>query len=208
MSVRMKTPVTRTCHECGTQFLSDLPKQKRFYCGEECKASMRRRTLYDAPAERQRRSARLTAANPMAKPGVPEKVSSTLKAIGHRPKVRGGNGKGPTRQEKALAEALGWETQISLPTGAKRGSGLSTHYKIDVGNREHRVAIEIDGRSHNSPVRREQDAKKQAWLESIGWRVLRFTNADVTERLSTCVLAVRSSISTSTSTTTTSPTAS
>jgi very-short-patch-repair endonuclease len=51
-------------------------------------------------------------------------------------------------------------------------------YYLDFAARGERLAIELDGETH---VGREvYDEKRTEWLEAQGWRVIRFTNGDVT----------------------------
>jgi very-short-patch-repair endonuclease len=85
--------------------------------------------------------------------------------------------------------------EVPISTQMPRGSGYPTAYKIDVGNTELKIAIEVDGFSHNALKRRAQDIKKAAFLESRGWRVLRFTNSEVRVDLTRCVQTVLSTIS-------------
>lgn len=123
-----------------------------------------------------------------------EKMSATLVAIGHQPRLRGGNGRGPTPAETRLALALGWQTNVIYCVGLGKSQGYPTNYKIDVGNEALRVAIEIDGASHQADKVRKADRKKQALLTSRGWTVLRFTNADVMERLEECLSTISASV--------------
>jgi hypothetical protein len=61
---------------------------------------------------------------------------------------------------------LGYELDavtIPIPTGSA--------YKLDFAHREAKVNIEIDGRSHRD--RQEQDARRDAYLQSLGWKVIR-----------------------------------
>lgn len=127
-------------------------------------------------AERER--ARIAALNPMAKPETRAKVSRRLKEIGHKVSVRGGNGHGLTEPQRALMDALpgNWIAEYSLSLG-RRTPGFPTAYKIDLADRGRKVAIEVDGHSHRS--RKDQDAKKDAVLTSLGWTVLRFWNWDI-----------------------------
>lgn len=46
-----------------------------------------------------------------------------------------------------------------------------------------KLAIEIDGDSHADPGAEEHDARRQAFIESHGIRVIRFTNEDIYKRL-------------------------
>ncbi len=63
-------------------------------------------------------------------------------------------------------------------------------YYIDFAARMHRLAIELDGDSHGG--REVYDAGRTKFLEDQGWRVVRFTNADVmtnAEGVATAILA-------------------
>lgn len=42
-----------------------------------------------------------------------------------------------------------------------------------------KVVIEVDGASHSEPVQRYKDLASSIALEKAGWRVIRFTNAEV-----------------------------
>jgi len=104
-----------------------------------------------------------------------------------------------------LAKALGWQVEVVIPTHRRRGSGFPACYKVDIGNQELRIAIEIDGHSHGALIRKQQDRKKEAFLRSVGWTVLRFSNGEVTTGLPDCVAMVMSTISKSMTYTPTSP---
>jgi very-short-patch-repair endonuclease len=54
-------------------------------------------------------------------------------------------------------------------------------YIIDFTCRAAMLAIEIDGDTHGAIV--EADAQRTAFIETFGWRVVRFTNADVIDNL-------------------------
>ena len=70
----------------------------------------------------------------------------------------------------ALLYALGegWTAEVVLPTKMPKGSGYPTAYKIDIANIEKKIAIEVDGESHNCIARREQDARKSTFLVERG----------------------------------------
>lgn len=91
---------------------------------------------------------------------------------------RGGNGFGPSTHETLLLERLGypWVYSHVVPTGG-RASGYPSCYKIDVANPNTMVAIEIDGSSHLH--RKEEDARKEAFLVERGWTVVRLSNEEV-----------------------------
>lgn len=126
------------------------------------------------------------------------KMSATLKRIGHAPKVRGGNGHGPTVPQDTLARALGpaWEMEHVVKTkGAPAAMRYPPAYKIDIAYPGLKVAVEVDGNSHMLLTRQAQDAKKDTFLSGRGWTVLRFSNAAVMERLAECVATVESTTS-------------
>lgn len=109
------------------------------------------------------------------------------------PTKRRGNGHGPTVHELALAAALGWGTNVVVVTKA-RHRGFPNCYKLDVGNTALKIGVEVDGYSHCAMSRKSQDRKKEAFLNSIGWKVLRFSNKEVAENLNACVQKVLSII--------------
>jgi Protein of unknown function (DUF559) len=91
---------------------------------------------------------------------------------------RGGNGTGPSRHESLLLERLGdgWVSQFVVLTVGRK-NGLPNHYKIGVADPEAMIAVEVDGSSHAH--RKEQDERKDAFLQSLGWKVVRLTNREV-----------------------------
>ena len=62
-------------------------------------------------------------------------------------------------------------------------------YFTDFLCRRARLVIEIDGWSHD--VQPERDAARDAYLVANGYRVVRFTNADVRDNLEGVVEAIR-----------------
>ena len=53
------------------------------------------------------------------------------------------------------------------------------HYIADFAARSHRLVIELDGDSHAG--REAHDAARTAYMESKGYKVIRFANRDVFE---------------------------
>lgn len=51
------------------------------------------------------------------------------------------------------------------------------YYIADFHNFEHKIVIEIDGSVHQE--QQEYDQERQADIEAIGYKVIRFTNEDV-----------------------------
>jgi hypothetical protein len=159
-----------------------------------------------AAMNRRSASERMRLRNPMQRQDVRSKVSNTLRAMGWKPPVRGGNGRGLTVPQALLGSVFDLETEVAVKTRIPRGNGFPPCYKLDLADRDLRIGIEVDGVSHCSIQRQEQDVKKQDFLQSIGWTVLRFTNRQVMEHLGECVQTVVSTIWKSTPTTTTSQT--
>src|SRR5262249_47790333 len=54
-----------------------------------------------------------------------------------------------------------------------------------------RLVIELDGESHDFESRQRDDARRDAWLRSQGFVVLRFTNDDVLGNLSGVLDTIR-----------------
>jgi superfamily I DNA/RNA helicase/intein/homing endonuclease len=96
------------------------------------------------------------------------------------PPVRGGNGRGPSPSEEALLARLGegWVWNHVVKTGLSPRHGAAS-YKVDLVNLSKMIALEVDGSSHNSAERRDQDARKREFLESAGWTVVVVKNKDV-----------------------------
>ena len=52
-------------------------------------------------------------------------------------------------------------------------------YIVDFANHAAKLVVELDGGQHNEPDAQAYDKARTAWLESFGYRVLRFWNSDV-----------------------------
>jgi len=207
--------VTTPCKECGALVTvrgSDLWKASAgcVYCSVECKKrwTARRSAAVLADLNRRTSSARMRARNPMARAEIRAKVSVTLQKMAWSPPTRGGNGHAPTIPQSRLATLLEWPTEVVVPTGAPRDSGYPTNYKLDLGERDLKIGLEVDGASHYALRQRSKDAKKDAFLSGLGWTVLRFTNAQVLEDSASCVREIVSTTWRLAGRTTTSPTAS
>lgn len=143
------------------------------------------------------KSARMKKNNPSRNPRVMEKILKTKEMNGtlHVWKgKRGGNGQ-LTEPQKRLWTALGKDWQPELPIGlGTRQPGYPTKYAVDLGNTKIKVAIEIDGVTHQSKAAILLDAKKTKKLRELGWRVLRVTNQDVMTRLSQTLSRIKKEI--------------
>lgn len=193
----------KPCEWCGAMFLKKRAGEHRKarFCSTSCSAKWRmsdpeRVAALHTPEVRKKRGEarstwlasglpgaqaeieRVRAMSPMSDPAVRAKVSRRLKSMGHAPSVRGGNGRGMTRPQSMLMDALGepWQAEFCVSLG-RRTPGYPTHYKLDLANAERRVGIEVDGASHHS--RKALDVKKDQKLASLGWTVLRFWNREI-----------------------------
>lgn len=182
-------------------------RKGRVYCSDRC----RDRVVSASSSSRMSRtnrtyaSPRMTQRNPMKNPNTREKVQQSLQTMGHKPPVQGGNGRGLTAPQAALLEtAQDLTPEYVVATRMGRHSGYPNHYKIDLAHAPTKLAIEVDGYSHASLARRDQDRKKDRFLMSIGWTVLRFTNQEVMDDLEGVSQTVTSTISRLRATTTTS----
>jgi very-short-patch-repair endonuclease len=57
-----------------------------------------------------------------------------------------------------------------------------------------RLVIEIDGETHAGPAAEQRDAKRTAFLEREGYRVIRFSNADIMGNAEGAVTVIRASL--------------
>jgi hypothetical protein len=140
-------------------------------------------------------SERMKKVNPMHNPLSVEKMKNTQRINGTLnvwPGKRGGNGQ-LTKSQKIISALLGWEMEIAISLG-KKLKGFPTCYKIDVGNRKLKIAIELDGTGHNSKKNTMLDRKKTIKLQELGWTVLRFTNEEVMTNLSKVLLEIKNVI--------------
>jgi len=94
--------------------------------------------------------------------------------------TRGGNGQ-LTSAQVALAAALGsgWSTEYPVTTGDRSWSCAM----LDLALPTLKLAVECDGNSHLYAKQADRDSRKTAILAGLGWTVLRFRNARITEDL-------------------------
>jgi very-short-patch-repair endonuclease len=83
------------------------------------------------------------------------------------------------RQAPTPAERKLWYDFLrGLPLRVRRQCPIAG-YIPDFYIHAHRLVIEVDGESHCTPEAQLYDAERTAVLESIGLRVIRFTNQEV-----------------------------
>ena len=85
------------------------------------------------------------------------------------------------RNNPTIAESVLWESIKSkkLDNYKFRRQHIIGKYITDFVCLKKRLIIEIDGLIHQLPEVKENDTFRQAWLESVGFKVLRFTNNEV-----------------------------
>lgn len=177
----------RFCSQsCSMKWRTAQPEfKKKFYTPERSrKLSIGLKAAHARNPDWAKRTALIMANLPLQQRIViGRKISATLRNIGHKPKIRGGNGTGPTEPEKLLLKMFpGTKWNYPVKTGMRAGSGFPTCYKVDVAFLDIRLAIEADGSSHVPFVRKQKDLKKTQFLMGLGWTVLRFKNRMILEQ--------------------------
>src|SRR5512142_2276136 len=95
------------------------------------------------------------------------------------------------RQTMTRAETLLWrylKAHRIEGLGFRRQAPMQ-RYVADFVCHTARLVIELDGESHDFLSRQRDDAVRDAWFRSQGYKVLRFTNQDVLSNLTGVVEA-------------------
>ena len=64
-----------------------------------------------------------------------------------------------------------------ITTKTQRWEGAPHAYKVDLGMPEQKLAIELDGYSHQASKIRQIDKRKMRHLAELGWKVLKLSNS-------------------------------
>ena len=67
-------------------------------------------------------------------------------------------------------------------------------YIVDFICKEAKIIIEIDGGQHNEPVNIEYDKTRTEYLNTLGYKVIRFWNNEIYENIEGVVLRLREEI--------------
>lgn len=183
-TVRRRKIFKNTCDVCGIDFENTVKNQKT--CGVKCAGVLSSKRMFEN--------------NPMKDVSTRIKVSETLKSMGYKPKIQGGNGRGATKFQQILFDQLiavddSFELEAIEKTGEyAKQFRAPNHYKIDIASRKNMIAIEVDGFSHNSNKIKECDERKTILLNLKGWKVLRLSNSQIEKELANCVQMVMSMI--------------
>jgi very-short-patch-repair endonuclease len=226
---RSKYPYFIQCEHCKKDIKIDQAQKKHKYCSPRCAALARHQNpeyrkkfmaIFASEECRKEKSERMTRHllnpdsklrqavvkrmkenNPSLNPQTREKMSAKLR--GRTFLSRGGNGKTTVPQEM-LAKALGWEMETAIGIANVPFQSPPTCYKVDIGNKELKIAIEVDGNSHKTKKWKFLDKRKTEILNYLGWSVLRFWNKEILEDLNLCVERVNQFIALKSRETTTS----
>ncbi len=96
----------------------------------------------------------------------------------------------PTEAEERM-----WQHLKGRKTGEKfRRQHILGKYIADFACLEKRLIVEIDGLIHQLPENKEADAMRTTWLESIGFRVVRFTNDDVLNNVDSVLRTIQEAL--------------
>ena len=90
------------------------------------------------------------------------------------------------------AEQVFWENLYRVPlegTHFRRQVEIGP-YRADFGSLRLKLLIEIDGPIHQGPEQKERDLRRDQWLESEGYSVIRFSNHDVTTDMNSVLSAI------------------
>ena len=86
--------------------------------------------------------------------------------------------KNMTKEDRRL-----WYEYLRQYTHQFRRQVTFGHYILDFYCAAAKLAIELDGSQHYETDGQQYDEKRDAWLESQGIQVLRFSNTDVLQNL-------------------------
>lgn len=89
------------------------------------------------------------------------------------------------RREMTMPERVLWSKLRGEQLGVKfRRQHAIGEYIVDFVALQANLVIELDGNTHHSPSEVEHDRIRTEYLNSVGYRVLRFTNREVSVSLS------------------------
>jgi len=86
------------------------------------------------------------------------------------------------RRDATFAERLLWAELRKLKANFRRQAPIG-RYVADFVHHASKLIIEIDGPVHETLEAQQHDAARTAWLQQSGYRVIRFSDRDVADRL-------------------------
>ena len=86
------------------------------------------------------------------------------------------------------AEVLFWNAALRVLPGIVRQFHVAgTRYHFDFALPDKMIGVEIDGHQwHSTRQQRQHDSQRDRILQGLGWKVLRFTAAEVTRNADGC----------------------
>ena len=70
------------------------------------------------------------------------------------------------------------------------------YYRLDFALLRYKIAIECDGKQwHSSPKQKAHDRKRDAYLRSRGWKVLRFSGSSINSDMSKVIKRIDKAVS-------------
>ncbi|AUP80739.1 endonuclease domain-containing protein [Flavivirga eckloniae] len=99
------------------------------------------------------------------------------------------------RKSLTPAEAFLWKHLKSRQFEGRRFTRQHSikNYIVDFYCAKERLIIELDGEVHNNENAREKDEIRTSFLESLGYKVIRFENKMVFENLASVFMEIRDS---------------
>ena len=97
------------------------------------------------------------------------------------------------RNNMTQAEILLWEALKGnklMDTKFRRQHPIS-QFIVDFYCHKHKLVIELDGSIHNLEEQKERDVGREAMLKDLGLTIIRFTNYEVENNLSTVLASIR-----------------
>lgn len=198
----------RKCKICEKKFEAYISQPQKKTCSMSCYRkweqtpecrNKRSKDLKNAheknPEWAKRSSKRMKENNPAKNPEIQIKIQQSIKnGKGYKlSQYRGGNGRPLPQAQRILLAALSeeWIAEYPISTKMPRDSGYPTCYKVDIGNPQLKIWIELDGKSHKQPERKIMDKKKEDFLRDMDWKGLRFKNKQVIEQLQTVLKRIK-----------------
>ena len=101
------------------------------------------------------------------------------------------------RQKSTLAEKIIWHQlrNRKLDSHKFRRQFPIEHYIVDFICLSEKLIIELDGKYHEGPDQIGYDQVRSIFLEAGGYKILRFTNQQVTDELSDVLLTIKLTLS-------------
>ena len=99
------------------------------------------------------------------------------------------------RMNPTDAEIILWQSLRDRALGTKFfRQYIIADYIVDFVSIQHMLVVEVDGAYHSEPIQQEYDEGRTERLESLGFRVLRFSNEAVLNKIEVVINSIKSHI--------------